>query len=317
MKHLPSQVMLNSTNVNYTNPTLKNVLLPITKKKGTLFHLYSVCLVSCAKIQNTCYTHIYIYLYIYITYTLCIDIIVPFCAFVLATNTHKMIHCHILLLQHSFSRFWPKIPKLRKRLCDKLSRSPRMIWTLRKTKLYRYSWFFLIRWRCEISLAGSKVGLELLRGETPNQRRIFKRTLLYGVSCGTFPNDSDNTNLCWKSSSFSFIFRFPCWTWRVFLLLWNRESPSKTFIHCRETWCKAQVSYTSRAPQKHPKIRILDLRRHNTPLQSNMAPEHFWKGKSFSKDRILPPLFTFCSISLPIGDSWSQNHPFPHRLVGS
>ena len=109
MKHLPSQVMLNSTNVNYTNPTLKNVLLPITKKKGTLFHLYSVCLVSCAKIPNTCYTHVYIYnymyIYIYNTYTLCIDIIVPFRTFVLATNTDKMIHCHILLM-HWFSRFW-------------------------------------------------------------------------------------------------------------------------------------------------------------------------------------------------------------------
>ena len=326
MKHLPSQVMLNSTNVNYTNPTLKNVLLPITKKKGTLFHLYSVCLVSCAKIPNTCYTHVYIYnymcIYIYNTYTLCIDIIVPFRTFVLATNTDKMIHCHILLM-HWFSRFWRGSQSS---INGMMNFSARRGWFghLGKRSCFRCRGFFWCGRDVRFPWRGRR-WLQFL-GDFSNQRISKKNTTLWNFTCN-IPNDSqDNTNLCWKSSSFSFIFGhfqvsmlnlegafttvkpriplknihpLPCFWWNLL------HTPGFTMLKytpkCEEL---PQVAYTSRAAQKHPnnsQHRILDLRRHNRPLQTNMAPENLWNGASFSKSTFFgshfTPTVTFCPVS--------------------
>ena len=88
----------------------------------------------------------------------------------------------------------------------------------------------------------------------------------------------------------------PCFWWNLlhtpgFIIL--KYTPK-----CEEL---PQVAYTSRAAQKHPnnsQHRILDLRRHNRPLQTNMAPENFCETEHHFPnllflDRILPPLSPF------------------------
>lgn len=120
--------------------------------------------------------------------------------------------------------------------------------------------------------------------------------------------------------SFSDIFRFPCWTWRVLLQRWSREFLSKTFIHCRvfgETYCTPQVSQCWNTPRNVKnclKSHTLAEPHRNIPTIPNTGfwiwdatidpfkltwhlkiceTEHHFPNLLLFLDRILPPLSPF------------------------